>query len=404
MANFRDRAGLTFHHSDERCFARPKLVAPTAIESPIQSLLRGACEIFGPPRGGGRDLHPGTGPGRSRSVRHRPGDRGWPSLRSRAGARALHDPVDLQGARLRDGVAGHGRDPVLERIGVEPSGDSSTRSCSTKADNRPFNPMVNTGAIAATSLVRGRRGRCAAGAHARPVSRAQRPAASRSTRRSTARSAATGHRNRAIAYLELNNGMIDGNIEEHLDLYFRPMLDPDERGRSGFHGATLANGGAHPLTGERALAPEHVRDVLSVMTTCGMYDLPANGSCASACPPRAASAAASWRCCRASSGSACSRRCSTSTATASAGSACARSCRTACTASLDYRGRARSAIRRTYRGTDVQSKRLRSRAEAAARRRARRSRSSNCRATCSSAIPSRRCARSCRGPRRAISS
>jgi glutaminase len=36
--------------------------------------------------------------------------------------------------------------------------------------------------------------------------------------------------------------------------------------------ATLANGGVNPATGERALIPRYVRDVLSVMHTCGMYD------------------------------------------------------------------------------------------------------------------------------------
>jgi glutaminase len=36
--------------------------------------------------------------------------------------------------------------------------------------------------------------------------------------------------------------------------------------------ATLANGGVNPLTGERALPLRHVREVLSVMHTCGMYD------------------------------------------------------------------------------------------------------------------------------------
>jgi glutaminase len=36
--------------------------------------------------------------------------------------------------------------------------------------------------------------------------------------------------------------------------------------------ATIANGCVCPVTGERALAREHVRDVLSVMYTCGMYD------------------------------------------------------------------------------------------------------------------------------------
>jgi glutaminase len=36
--------------------------------------------------------------------------------------------------------------------------------------------------------------------------------------------------------------------------------------------ATLANGGVNPITGERALPLHHVREVLSVMHTCGMYD------------------------------------------------------------------------------------------------------------------------------------
>ena len=37
-------------------------------------------------------------------------------------------------------------------------------------------------------------------------------------------------------------------------------------------GATLANGGLNPLTGERAVERTHVRDVVSVMMSCGMYD------------------------------------------------------------------------------------------------------------------------------------
>jgi glutaminase len=37
-------------------------------------------------------------------------------------------------------------------------------------------------------------------------------------------------------------------------------------------GATLANGGVNPVTGARAMPAEYVRDVISVMLTCGMYD------------------------------------------------------------------------------------------------------------------------------------
>ena len=37
-------------------------------------------------------------------------------------------------------------------------------------------------------------------------------------------------------------------------------------------GATLANHGVHPRTGEQVVAPDVVRDMLSVALTCGMYD------------------------------------------------------------------------------------------------------------------------------------
>ncbi len=49
----------------------------------------------------------------------------------------------------------HGRDHVLRKIGVEPSGDPFNSITFDERANRPFNPMVNAGAIAATSLVKG---------------------------------------------------------------------------------------------------------------------------------------------------------------------------------------------------------------------------------------------------------
>jgi glutaminase len=48
-----------------------------------------------------------------------------------------------------------GRDAVLAKIGVEPSGDAFNAILFDERTKRQFNSMVNTGAIAATSLVRG---------------------------------------------------------------------------------------------------------------------------------------------------------------------------------------------------------------------------------------------------------
>lgn len=165
----------------------------------------------------------------------------------------------------------HGREEVLRRIGVEPSGEAFNSITFDELHNRPFNPMVNAGAIAATAMIRG----------ADRDERLQRILDS--FRRFTGREleiddkvfrseSLTGFRNRAIAYLEINSGMIDGDVEAHLELYFIQCSLRVTARDIAVIGATLANGGVNPLTGERAIAAHHARSVLSVMNSCGMYN------------------------------------------------------------------------------------------------------------------------------------
>ncbi len=165
----------------------------------------------------------------------------------------------------------HGREEVLRKIGVEPSGEAFNSIVFDERNNRPFNPMVNAGAIASTALVKGA---SHAGRLDRILNMFERFAGRRlDMDEAVYRSeSATGHRNRAIAFLELNSGMIGGNVEDHLDLYFRQCSLLVNTVDLAIIGATLANGGINPLTGDRAVAAEHVRSVLSVMNTCGMYD------------------------------------------------------------------------------------------------------------------------------------
>ncbi|MGK7879731.1 MAG: glutaminase [Crocosphaera sp.] len=82
----------------------------------------------------------------------------------------------------------------------------------------------------------------------------------------------TGHRNRAIAYLELNAGMLEGNLDEHLDLYFRQCSILVTAKDLAIMAATLANNGINPITQQKVVNPEEVRAILSVMASCGMYD------------------------------------------------------------------------------------------------------------------------------------
>lgn len=165
----------------------------------------------------------------------------------------------------------HGLDYVLGKVGVEPTGEAFNSIVFDERNNRPFNPMVNAGAIATTALIEGegrdRRLARILDMFARFIGRAVEidQAVFRSEK-------ATGHRNRAIAHLELNAGMIGGEIDQHLDLYFQQCSILVGARDLAAMAATLANNGVNPLTGERAIEERYVKNLLSVMHSCGMYD------------------------------------------------------------------------------------------------------------------------------------
>src|SRR5450755_3273402 len=140
-----------------------------------------------------------------------------------------------------------------------------------EVNNRPFNPMVNAGAIATTSLIKGNG---AEERFARILDMFGRYAGRKLTVDQDVFQSerATGHRNRAIAYLQLNSGMISEPVTEHLDLYFQQCSILVSARDLAMMAATLANSGINPVTGEQAVAAEHVKSVLSIMASCGMYD------------------------------------------------------------------------------------------------------------------------------------
>jgi glutaminase len=165
----------------------------------------------------------------------------------------------------------HGPEHVLRHVGVEPTGEAFNSIVMDEVNNRPFNPMVNAGAIATTALIRGNG--CEE-RFKRILDMFSRYAGRQLTVDESVFESerATGHRNRAIAYLQLNSGMIEEPVSEHLDLYFRQCAILVSARDLAMMAATLANNGVNPLTGERAIAAEHVKTVLSVMASCGMYD------------------------------------------------------------------------------------------------------------------------------------
>ena len=70
----------------------------------------------------------------------------------------------------------------------------------------------------------------------------------------------------------LNFGMIEDRIDETLELYFQQCSVMMNCRDLAVMAATLANGGVNPMTGQCALEPRYVKDLLSIMLSCGMYD------------------------------------------------------------------------------------------------------------------------------------
>ena len=165
----------------------------------------------------------------------------------------------------------HGADYVLTKVGVEPTGEAFNSIVFDERNNRPFNPMVNAGAIATTALIEGE-------SPERRIERVLKKFTDLADRCLTIdhdvylSESKTGHRNRAIGYLELSTGMIDGQVDEHLDLYFKQCSILASARDLAVMAATLANDGVNPLSGKRALQAAYVKNVLSVMHSCGMYD------------------------------------------------------------------------------------------------------------------------------------
>lgn len=168
-------------------------------------------------------------------------------------------------------VETRGRDYVLDHVGVEPSGEAFNSIVLDEESNRPFNPMVNAGAIATADMIEGdalsERLNSIVGMFERYIGHKLNVDSS-----VLLSDRASGHRNRAMAHLMLNFGMVGEKVEETLELYLQQCSIRVTALDLATMGATPANGGVNPITGERAIEQQYVKDVLCVMYTCGMYD------------------------------------------------------------------------------------------------------------------------------------
>ena len=165
-----------------------------------------------------------------------------------------------------------GPEAARERLGVNATGlpFNALAAIERAADGRT-NPMVNPGAIAATSLI--------PGATLEARWRVLSDGLSRFAGRALALdeevlgcALESNARNRAIGQLLQSYGRIAGDPTHALELYTRQCALNVTAKDLAVMGATLADGGVNPLTKARVIDPESGKRALAVMATAGLYE------------------------------------------------------------------------------------------------------------------------------------
>jgi glutaminase len=165
-----------------------------------------------------------------------------------------------------------GVEALREKIGVEPTGLPFNSIIAIELNpERSMNPLVNAGAIAAVSMLE------ASSAKARWKKILDWYGALAGEKLALidevyVSEAETNYRNRAIANLLYNYGRLYSDPMEATDVYTKQGSVGVNARQLAMMGATLANGGKNPKTGEQLIDPGHIPELLALMMMAGFYD------------------------------------------------------------------------------------------------------------------------------------
>lgn len=167
-----------------------------------------------------------------------------------------------------------GEQEVFSKVGMEPTGDpfNSIIKLETMKSAKPLNPMINAGAIAVDSLIKGSSNEeklFRLISFVRRLCHNDNIWYSEEVYRSES---ATGFRNRALANFMRDANIIEGDVEDVLELYFKQCAIEVNALDIAMMGAVLAADGISPKTGETLIPRSIARLVKTFMVTCGMYD------------------------------------------------------------------------------------------------------------------------------------
>ncbi len=168
----------------------------------------------------------------------------------------------------------NGGEAVRRLVGVEATGKpfDSFNYSDLALIGEHINPMINTGAIALCTLIKGesyneRFNRLLA--LTRELSGNPLLQVDEQVYLSEKR---TGNKNRALAYMLRAYGLISDDVEEVLECYFRACSIGVSTVDLARIGSVFAHGGVDRATGKRHFEREYARYVNAILMTCGMYD------------------------------------------------------------------------------------------------------------------------------------
>lgn len=171
-----------------------------------------------------------------------------------------------------------GPDSIAQRIGVDATGARFNSIIAiegvramTGAGAPEMNPLVNPGAISATSMVKG----ATADEVWKKIIGTYNDYAGRqlTVLQDVYKSESdSNQRNQAIGALMLAYGYIKANWQQAVDLYTRQCSVGVNAKDLATMAATLAGGGKNPVTGKQVIKDANVPKVLAVMATAGLYD------------------------------------------------------------------------------------------------------------------------------------
>ncbi|MBU3842252.1 MAG: glutaminase A, partial [Candidatus Fusobacterium pullicola] len=171
-------------------------------------------------------------------------------------------------------ILDNGEEFVFSKVGMEPSGDpfNSIRKLETSSKKKPYNPMINAGAIAVAAMIKGKDAREKFQRVLEFFKKITEDETLDVNYKIYCGESETGNKNRAMGYFLKNDGIIEGNVEDALEVYFKQCSIEVTAYTLAKLGLFLANNGC-TSTGEQILTPRISTIIKTLMITCGTYDM-----------------------------------------------------------------------------------------------------------------------------------